>query len=151
RPGRQVMISAVIAEVQLKDDFAMGLRFGSGNLVSSVADNSVAGSLSFTGNNTGLFGSLFDTSMLDTSVDINVLVQALSQKTNVKILQEPRVFTADNQEALFFDGQDIPFITNSINNGTTGLQNSFSYKAVGVIMNVRPRITAQRDIDLEIK
>lgn len=150
RPGRQVMISAIICAVKLQDDFAMGIRFSSQSLTPTNPDNSISGTLGFSGVTDNLFGNLFDTSMLDTSVDINVLVQALSQKTNIKILQEPRVFTADNQEAYFFDGQDIPFITQSINNGTTGLQNSFEYKAVGVILNVRPRITAQRDIDLEI-
>jgi len=144
------MISAIICAVRLIDDFAMGIRFSSDTLVAANPDNAIRGTLGFSGTNDNLFGNLFDTSMLDTSVDINVLVQALSQKTNVKILQQPRVFTADNQEAYFFDGQDIPFITQSINNGTTGLQNSFDYKAVGVILNVRPRITAQRDVDLEI-
>jgi type II secretory pathway component GspD/PulD (secretin) len=82
-----------------------------------------------------------------------VLLQALSQKTNVRIIQQPRIFTADNQEAAFFDGQQIPFITDSvINSGQVGgVTQSFDYKDVGVLLNVRPRITVQRDVDMEVK
>jgi type II secretion system protein D len=150
RPGRQVMISAVIAEVELTDELALGLRFSSDELVSSVSDNSIRSGLSFDGSNEGVFGSLFDTSVLDVSADLNVLIQALRQKTNVRILQEPRVFTADNQEAIFFDGQDVPFITDSQTTDIGGLTQSFEYKQVGVQIDVRPRITAERDVDMEV-
>jgi len=68
----------------------------------------------------------------------------------VRILQEPRVFTADNQEAIFFDGQDVPFITNTNTSDISGFQQSIEPRAVGVQLDVRPRITAQRDVDMEI-
>jgi len=77
-------------------------------------------------------------------------LQAIREKTNVRVLQEPRVFTADNQEAAFFQGQDIPFITDSQTTDNGSLNQSFDYQAVGVLLNVRPRITAQRDVDMEI-
>ncbi len=150
RPGRQVMISAIIVEIELNDDLALGLRFGSGDLVPSSNDNTIAGSLGFEGARDNLFGSLFDTSVLDVGVNINVLLEALRQKTNIRILQEPRVFTADNQEAIFFDGQRIPFISNSSVTDIGGLTQSFEYQDVGVMLNVRPRITAQHDVDMEI-
>src|SRR5690606_36442950 len=54
------------------------------------------------------------------------------------------------QEAYFFDGQDVPFITNSNTTDIGGITQSFDYKQVGVVLNVRPRITAERAVDMEI-
>lgn len=150
KPGRQVMISAIVAEVELTDELALGIRMSSQELVSSIADGSVAGNIGFEGTNEGVFGSLFDTSVLDANVDLNVLIQAISQKTNVRILQEPRVFTADNQEAVFFKGQDVPFVTNTNTSDVSGFQQNIEYQAVGVQLDVRPRITAQRDVNMEV-
>jgi general secretion pathway protein D len=153
KPGRQVLISAIIAEVTLTDDFAFGIKFSSSGLTPANPENALAGTVGFQGTKDNLFGNLFDTSVLDVNADINVLLQALSKKTNVRIIQKPRIFTADNQEAAFFDGQQIPFITNSVVNSTNngGVTQSFDYKDVGVLLNVRPHITVQRDVDMEIK
>jgi general secretion pathway protein D len=87
--------------------------------------------------------------VLTSSVNLNVLLQALAQKTDVSILSEPKIFTSDNQEAEFFDGQDVPFITNS-QTTTTGLVQSFDYRAVGIQLRARPRITVQGDVDLKV-
>lgn len=153
RPGRQVMISAIIAEVELTNDMALGLRFSSSAISPTFSDNAITGSVGFEGNSTDVLSKLFDTSVLDVGADINVILQALSQKTNVRIIQQPRIFTADNEEAAFFDGQQIPFITDSVVNSQVngGVTQSFDYKDVGVLLNVRPRITVQRDVDMEIK
>jgi general secretion pathway protein D len=152
RPGRQVMVSAIIAEVELNDDLAFGLRFSNDDSILSGGnpDNRVGGVTDFMGNQDNPLNSLFDSSSLDVNTTVFFALQALAQKTNVRIIQEPIVFTADNQEAIFFDGQDIPFITNTTINSQGNPTDSFEYREVGVTLNVRPRITAQRDVDLEV-
>lgn len=150
RPGRQVMISAIIAEVQLTDDFALGLRVSSSALSLTNIDNALSASLLGAGQEIDFLDNLFDTSTLDFNINANLVIQALAQLTNVRILQEPTVYTSDNQEAYFFDGQDIPFINNSNTTDTGGLTQSFEYRQVGVVLNVRPRITAQNDVKMEI-
>lgn len=150
RPGRQVMIVAVIAEVELNDDLALGLRVSSADIPLQAIDNAIGGNFNGTGTNEGFLGNLFDSSVLDVGFSANVVLQALAQKTNVRILQEPAVFTADNQEAVFFDGQDVPFITDSNTTDQGGITQSFDYRQVGVLLNVRPRITAQRAVDMEV-
>jgi general secretion pathway protein D len=153
QPGRQVVISAIIAAVQLTDDLALGIRFSSSDDILSGGgnrDNLLAGVFGFEGSEEDIFPDLFDTSVLNVNANINVVLQALAQKTNVRILQEPLIYTADNQEALFFDGQDIPFITNTTINTQGNPTDSFEYREVGVTLNVRPRITVERDVDLEI-
>ncbi len=152
KPGRQVMIAAIITEVELQDDFAFGLRISNDGSILSGAnpDYRLGGTADITGSEENPFKSYFDTSLLEASIPVNVVIQALDQKTNVRIIQEPRIFTADNQEAYFFDGQDIPFITNTTINTQGNPTDSFEYREVGVVLNVRPRITANHDVDMEI-
>ncbi|NNF44525.1 MAG: hypothetical protein HKN62_16060 [Phycisphaerales bacterium] len=150
--GRQVMISAVIAEVELNDELSLGLRLSSSDDILGGAnpDFRLGGSGTFDMTEDNIFGSLFDTSLLTAGFNVNVALQALAQVTNVRILQEPVIFTADNQEALFFDGQEIPFITNTTINSAGNANDSFEYREVGVTLNVRPRITVEKDVDIEV-
>ncbi|MHC5113444.1 MAG: secretin N-terminal domain-containing protein [Planctomycetota bacterium] len=151
RPGRQVMIKALICEVELKDELSLGLRFStSDDIITGNPDYQIGGTIGLMGQSIDTLGRLFDTSTVDTNISLNIVLQALNQLTNVRILQEPTLFTGDNQEALFFDGQDIPFITNTVINTQGNPNNSFEYREVGVVLNVRPRITVERDVDLEI-
>ncbi|MCZ6494324.1 MAG: hypothetical protein O6933_09620 [Planctomycetota bacterium] len=152
KPGRQVMISCIIAEVELTDELALGLRVSNSNTIlgGGLPDNRIGATLSAEATENDIFGNLFDMSILNVGVSVNLVIQALAQKTNVRVLQEPRIFTADNQEATFFDGQDIPFITNTQTTDFGSVNESFEYKAVGIMLNVRPQITVEKDVDLEI-
>ncbi|MCC6321657.1 MAG: hypothetical protein IT438_09525 [Phycisphaerales bacterium] len=159
KPGRQVLLAAVIAEVSLEDATALGLRWSNSTIIPTNQDNAIsiganaagdtAGGV-ITGTKNNLLPSLFDTSVLNVGVDLNVLLQALNEKTNVNILSEPRIFTSDNQEATFFNGQDVPFVTDSQTTDNGTVNNTFDYKAVGINLRVRPRITVRRDVDLNI-
>lgn len=156
KPGRQVLIAAVIAEISTDDALALGVRFSNTAITPTKSDNAISITNSgnnvntITGTQNNLLPDLFDTSVLNVGININALLQALNEKTTVKILSEPRIFTGDNQEASFFDGQDIPFITNSERNTTGNLVQSFDYRAVGIQLRVRPRITPERDVDLKV-
>jgi len=155
KPGRQVLIAAVLASVDLKDEFAWGLRVGRDGITTPLSDNAIGASVE--NNNTEeSFLSIFDTSTLNVNVSAEAVLQALGQKTNVKILQQPKIFTSDNAEAVFFNGQEIPFISNTNTTDVGGVNNSFEYKQVGVLLNVRPRITPNdnpmlQNVSLEIK
>ncbi len=103
-PGRQVMISVILAEVQLGDEFAFGIKWGPGvapanpnNAIVVTGENPSGGM--FDGTKTGIFLPDLDTGVLAFSVDATVVLQALAAKTTVRILQQPRVFTMDNKEA----------------------------------------------------
>jgi type II secretion system protein D len=149
KPGRQVLIAAIVAEVSREDALNLGLRWSSQTLTPTNPDNSFSVGNSMTGTKNNFINSLFDTSVLTANANLNFLLQALAQKTDVSILSEPKIFTSDNQEAEFFDGQDVPFVTNS-QTTTTGLVQSFDYRAVGIQLRARPRITVQGDVDLKV-
>jgi len=156
KPGRQVLIAGVVCEISRDDATALGLRWAAGTITPTNRDNAISigpsgtSSQTITGTKNDLLPSLFDTSVLNVGTNLNVLLQALNEKTGVNILSEPRIFTSDNQEAEFFDGQDIPFITNSQTNTQGNLVQSFDYRAVGIQLKIRPRITVNRDIDLQV-
>ncbi len=151
RPGRQVLLSAIVCEISRDDATQLGLRWSGQTLTPSSADNSISIGNAFQGtSNNNFAGNLFDTTVLNTNINLNLLLQALSEKTAVNILSEPKIFTSDNQEAEFFDGQDIPFITDSQTNTQGNLVQSFDYKAVGIQLRIRPRITLKKDVDLRV-
>jgi general secretion pathway protein D len=150
KPGRQVLISAIVAEVSREDALSLGLRWSSQAITPTNADNSIGIGTESTGTSNNWAGSLFDTSVLNANADVNLLLQALAQDTDVSILSEPKVFTSDNQEAEFFDGQDIPFTTDSQVNNQGNITSTFDYRAVGIRLRARPRITVQGDVDLRV-
>jgi type II secretion system protein D len=152
KPGRQVMISAIVAEVTLSDATALGLRLSSSPdvLAPRNVDFGLGAGAGISIGEESLFGSLFDSSVLDANINLNLFIQALARKQAVRVLQQPRIFTSDNQEAQFFDGQDVPFLTGTQSFDTGTVREEFERRSVGVRLNVRPRITVEGDVDLEI-
>jgi type II secretion system protein D len=159
KPGRQVMISCVLAEVELGDQFAFGLKFGQRGTIqpltgaNAIVVNGQGTAPIYTGSRTGDFIGDLTSSVLAFGVDATVILQALEEQTQVRILQQPRVFTSDNQEAKFFDGQDVPFQTGQTTGGSTGggTTASFDQIAVGIGLNVRPRITKDLNVAMQIE
>lgn len=151
KPGRQVMISAVIAEVTMTDSLSLGLRLSSSDDIGGrFPDFGIQAGGQFSATEEGIFGSLFDTSVLDVNFNINAFFQALARENAVRILQQPRIFTSDNQEAEFFDGQELSVPVGTFTDIQGGLTQDFDRREVGVRLNARPRITVEGDVDLEI-
>ena len=155
RPGRQVMITTTLAEVTLGDELSLGVRVGSG--ISGSGDGVVAGRVETfrlqKGSEAGgenFASPWFDTSLLNVNTSVDFVLSAMSEANNVRILQRPRVFTSDNREAKFFSGQDVTFQTGSTTNDA-GTTTAFEQEAIGIGLNVRPRITKERNIALEVE
>ena len=154
QPRRQVMLSATIVEVDIGDDLNLGMRLGNGWTPNLGAI--VNGDVGLT-----LGGIDFLTNMLNAPqtntlqlgpFGIKVIIEALNSITNTRIIQEPRVFTADNEEAVFFSGQEYPIATGTVETsvGVSNLSTTIEYKNIGVFLNVRPRITEEGAVDLSI-
>ncbi|MFG0328661.1 MAG: secretin N-terminal domain-containing protein [Phycisphaerales bacterium] len=152
QPGRQVLIAAIVAEVRLEDDESLGIRWSSSNSIFNDAnpDNQIRLLGDITGTKDDVFTKLFDTSVLSASVDLRMVLQALAQQTSVRVLSNPQIYTSDNEEAFIFDGQDIPFITDTQTTDTGQVINSFDYRQVGITLAVRPHITKEGNIDLRV-
>ena len=163
RPRRQVLLSATVVEVDITDQLNFGFKYGQGaSAADDVGGQFWGGGLadgvgnSFTATVTDFLGELLNgttTSTLNINTfDVRVIIEALAQVTNTRIIQEPRVFTADNEEAVFFSGKEVPIPTSNTTDlaGGNSLNTQFEYRDVGVFLNVRPRITQEGTVDLEI-
>ena len=141
----QVHIEAQIAQVQLQGDLNYGVNwyfnnaFGGGP---NLPTTPIAGLRSATDG--GANYTIFSGSAL-------AVISALDKVTDVRILSTPSVFVRNNSEADLNVGKNIPIQSVSIdptNGGTT--QSSVQYLQTGKILKVRPRVTKDGMVFLDI-
>ncbi|MDG2093978.1 MAG: secretin N-terminal domain-containing protein [Phycisphaerales bacterium] len=157
QPRRQVQIAATIVEIDITDNEALGIKLGNGWTASGPALGPFE--TTFNADVTGFLSNIIGSGGAQTSstlnlgeYSINVIIEALSSLTNARVIQEPRVFTADNEEAVFFSGKEYPIATGTIDAASGGLNTSttIEYRNVGVFLNARPRITEEGAVDLDV-
>jgi general secretion pathway protein D len=158
-PGRQVMIKAIIIQVDHQNMTSLGLQVTSdktrwdtsNNENSVVAWNALTdlekhGSLVFGAGRTA--GSQTGVSV---SADIGVLIDFLVRQLDAKILNQQTLWTKDNEEAQFFKGQRVGFQTHVSISDTGGRATSdFEYEKVGMTLRARPSITPEKNVDMII-
>ncbi|WP_369976948.1 type II secretion system secretin GspD [Xanthomonas bundabergensis] len=161
----QVHIEAQVAEVSLTGDLQYGVNWFFENSVNASADSTVsnstglgvgAGLPSAAGRNIwgDIAGKVGSSGLGWTFLGKNAaaVISALDKVTNLKLLQTPSVFVRNNAEATLNVGTRIPINSTSIN---TGLGTDTSYSSVqyidtGVILKVRPRVTKDGMVFLDI-
>lgn len=84
------------------------------------------------------------------SESVSVLIRALKECRRVDVLSRPQVMTMDNQTAEVVVGQDVPTITDTQISDSGNQINSISYREVGLILTVTPRISPDRLVVMEI-
>lgn len=151
KPGAQVVIHAIITEIQHDDESTLGVRLASDPGIfsdSRLADQAFGG-----GVNADYAESIFrGDGILNADINLNFLIQLLVKELNLTVINEPRLMTADNQEAHFFDGQDVPVITGDLTIGDSAgnISREFRYESVGTRLHARPHITQDGEIDLKV-
>jgi general secretion pathway protein D len=121
-----------------------------------LADGAIGGSTNVDFNRLfgGAFavgGNTFGQNLPHANLNVSALLQLLMRKYHLTILLEPKLYTADNQEAEFFDGQDVPYQKQSQSSPEgTSLTRTFDYTAVGNRLRIRPHITQEGDVDLTV-
>jgi len=167
-PGKQVMVKAVILNVDHKDATSLGLQLASnpqafGNLnenamtaVSQLIRLDKGGNNVFSTGGTSTIGAA--TTATSTNVggtetahifagSVDFLVDFLVKQVNAKVLNQQTLWTKDNEEASFFKGDTVAF-----SGGTSVTQNSttqdYTFEDVGMTLRVRPRITPESDVDM---
>jgi general secretion pathway protein D len=88
---------------------------------------------------------------LSTRVSVNFLVDFLIKKADAKVLNQPTLWTKDNEEAIFFKGQRVGFVVNKFDSEEgTQSKESVEYRRVGVTLQVKPNITPEKAVDMTI-
>ena len=144
-PPYQVLIEAAITEVSLNDNLKYGLQwnFTQGTSSFSQSDGTTATPVrSFPG-----FSYMLNTS------DINAVLNALEQRTTLKVVSAPKLVVLNNQTAALQVGDQVPIQTQSSQSTVTGsapVINSIEYRDTGVIFKVTPRVNAGGLVLLDI-
>ena len=142
----QVMIEAAITEVGLNDDLRYGLQWNVGGGQSNLGYSEGADK-----NPTQVFPgfSYFYTN----SNDITATLNALEQRTNVRVVSAPKLLVLNNQTAALQVGDQVPIKTQqsqSTIGGTSPVINSIEYRDTGVILKITPRVNASGTVLLDV-
>ena len=151
RPQLQVSIDATVAEVTLTDELQFGVQaflsnnkgsiglFGASQVAAqSVALQNVAPGLNL---------------LLGSQSQPRVILNALSNITDVKVLSSPSIVALDNQPALLQVGDEIPITTSSatvLSNSATPIVNTIQMRNTGVILKVLPHVHSNGAVQLEV-
>jgi len=146
QPGKQVMIKAVILQVDHTSMTSLGVQLATDpSAFGTLEENAVRVLNELT--NVETFGSL----TLTTTASVNVLVDLLMKKTNARILNQPTLWTKDNEEAVFVKADNIAFLDTDKTDPTgQSVTRSYQYRDVGVTLRVRPNITPEKAVDTTI-
>jgi general secretion pathway protein D len=83
------------------------------------------------------------------SQNLSVLIRALQETRQIRILSRPTIRTLDNQPAFIQVGQRVPRIVGSTTN-QIGQSNTVELENVGLILGVTPRISPEGNVVMEI-
>lgn len=141
----QVLIEATIAEVRLNDQLKHGVEwfFESGNSQAAFSRLSSGQVLqNFPG-----FGYLLQTG------DVRVVINALSEVTDVKVISSPQLMVLDNHSARLQVGDEVPIPiqqVTSTRDPDAPIVNSIEFRETGIILEVTPRVNASGLVMLDI-
>ncbi|CAE6828545.1 Secretin XpsD [Xanthomonas arboricola pv. corylina] len=164
----QVHIEAQVAEVNLTGALSYGVNWYFENAVNAPATATDGGLTNGTG--IGLGAGLANAAGRNIWGDIAgkvgsggvawsflgknaaAIITALDKVTNVRLLQTPSVFVRNNAEATLNVGSRIAINSTSINTGlgSDSTLSSVQYIDTGVILKVRPRVTKDGMVFLDI-
>jgi general secretion pathway protein D len=146
-PGKQVMIKAIILEVDHSNMTSLGLQLSSSIGKWETLDNENA-ITALTGLTVLEERGSFTFSAV---TDIAAMIDFLVKKVDAKILNQQTLWTKDNEEADFFKGKRVAFLKGSTISpeGRVTSQN-VEFKRVGMTLRVRPSITPEKKVDMTI-
>jgi general secretion pathway protein D len=146
RASVQVAIEATIAEITLNDTLRNGVQFylrGKWGAISQSPKNPPLERV-FPGMNL----------VLGNEASPKLVLDALREVTDVKILSSPSLVVVDNQPAVLTVGDQVPVTTRTAQDVTNLLAptvNSIDYRDTGVILRVTPRVQANSMVGIEIE
>ncbi|RIJ29809.1 secretin N-terminal domain-containing protein [Henriciella algicola] len=145
QPQQQVLIEATIVEANLTNELRYGVQW-------SLIEDQIRET--FTDAASGAVSSRFPGfSLAYVSADIEAVVNALANVTDVEVISSPRVTTLNNRSALLQVGDQVPVISQtavSVTDPNAPVVNSVNFRDTGVILSVTPRIRSGGLIEIDI-
>jgi len=141
KPARIIFVEGLVLEISESGLEELGIEwaFNEGPI------DWLIGSLDPTGVSDTITFSRLDSK--DIRRDWGVTIRALVRDGKAEILSRPSVLTMNNRQATIWVGEDIPIATSqegtSVNSNKVAF--TFSYIPTGILLNIRPRMTASGD------
>ncbi len=92
---------------------------------------------------------------VDGTPQIGAILQALERNSSVDILSTPHVLTSNHQEATITVADNVPYVSQSrvteFDPATPTAIQTFDFKDVGIILKVRPHVSAGGLVRMEIE
>ncbi len=155
-PSKQVMIKAVIVEIDHKNLSSLGVQLATNpTAFGALGENSILAKnllQQLDTHGSSIFGASGEQGTIVANTleaDIYGLLDFLEKKVNAKILNQQTLWTQNNEEASFFKGDRVAFYTAATTGTGTSTQN-FEFQRVGMNVAVRPSITPNKEVDLNI-
>jgi general secretion pathway protein D len=156
-PQAQLLIEAMIVEVQLNDQLDHGVQMflqGPELAARSTGDPipQVVGGLPVT-NPTGAGGAFVAANARFGAYRADLIVQALQSITKVKVISSPYLTVLDGKTARLVVGDQIPYTVRSQTSQNTGnvtVTQEVEIKDTGIILDVTPKIYSDNSVELKI-
>lgn len=181
RRPQQVYLATVIGQVQLTKDFEFGVDFAqlyrtihgngtgvaSSNINTGVVSNGntlvepsqltnvgslVTNAVNGAASGLAIYGKISDA--------VAVLIKALDNRGNFKVLARPAIYTANNKRAVISSGQRVPVPESTLSNVNTGTVTSttqtaavsatITYEDVELRLEVIPLINSNGEVTMKI-
>ena len=146
-PATQVLINTMIAEVSLNNQLRYGVQayVESNNVGFALAGSKPAAdgpviSPQFPGMNF-LWGGISNPKLV---------IDALSGITNVRVVSSPSILVLENETATIKVGDQIPVQSETAVTNGGNFVNSIQYRDTGVILKVKPRVSANGVVTIEL-
>jgi len=128
---------------------------GTSSSIATVAGNAVTTGLNSATNvltgTTGTGASLNALSAVFSADQFKLVLSALQQLSNAKIVSNPTIVTLNNTEASINVGQQYPIPSYTFNQQTGTFEvSNFIYKDIGIILKVTPQVNARGFIKLTL-
>ena len=154
---RQVLLEIMIVELTYTKDFGFGVTAGGdvgGSIVGGVGPSMTSYKGSTIAPNLSSHNSNPYTGLLFNDGNFMVDLQANEYISTIKILNQPRILTAENQKAEINVGHQEPIIQAQTNMGVSSgdvpaSETSVDWKDIGTDIKITPRINSKRDVTLD--
>ena len=150
----QVLIEVTVAEVVLNNNLRFGVQYfiaGGGAGLSARSQTILTNGTSTTGISPTVPG--FSFSLTNSDFSPHVILSALSELTQTKVISTPRLLVLDNQTARLQVGDVVPILTQSAASTVTNtplVLSNIQYKETGVVLEVTPRINTGGVVTMDV-
>jgi len=137
--ARQVLVEAMVLEVNKSDLHELGVNWTRTRGQATVS----LGANGFQGNNGQTLLVAIDRATRGTPLQLLTNIRALVQDGKAEIMSRPSIVVLNNRQAAIRVGEDVPIATQTFSTGQYSNGSvRFEYIPTGILLNVRPKISA---------